>query len=548
MACVDPVPPKHPPHGVAQTPETAPPLPPPQSKPTVPGSAPDAGVAPPAEPQGGISTGTAPDPENPAGIPTGPLKPAVPGGEIGTGTAAPAEAPGGLLDLCIFLPEWSAVDDQVSNQVDLPESLHLETSVTSPEQLPLYGWHLNGAPTGIEVDETGLAVATVLAPPGVHQFTCGVFNNHGEAVSEIIEWEIIADASSPSWDEVPDGSILDTLLPVNIDMKTWAHGFELTGWSLNGNPAGITIDDIGVVTVADSVSTGSYPMSCSVSNNNGTTQSNGFTWEVAESYVPQPPVWHTPIPDQSDPVIDQPLTLDCKPYLTSLLPVTWDTNIGTINSNGILRLDGFPGGLIENISVSATNADGEAFSDFFDWDLLSATIFEDNFNRSNRNLANGDNGWFAVPGNDPMVIRSNQATLSSGIGFSYNETLVPPATNFRLYIDSLVNVSGEITQATVTFAVEPLTGEDAIVVLLEEGVMSVHLVDGGNSTQVATVPGSTAKSIMMEQTGSNLVVELGGVQAYAGNIGPPQGGGILIGGLSFQTPYPTFDNLLIEAI
>ena len=153
-----------------------------------------------------------------------------------------------------------------------------------------------------------------------------------------------------------------------------------------------------------------------------------------------------------------------------------------------------------------------------------------------------------MPGNDPMVIRSNQATLSSGIGFSYNETLVPPATNFRLYIDSLVNVSGEITQATVTFAVEPLTGEDAIVVLLEEGVMSVHLVDGGNSTQVATVPGSTAKSIMMEQTGSNLVVELGGVQAYAGNIGPPQGGGILIGGLSFQTPYPTFDNLLIEAI
>ena len=206
------------------------------------------------------------------------------------------------------------------------------------------------------------------------RFGTGVTTGRGERYQFTYpQLELLRVYEQVEWGEVPDGTIDEDDLPVTVDMNLFlTAGEDRYGWTLDNEPAGITIDeDTGLVTL-DGVAAGTYTMTCDVLDRISTKTSNSFAWTIAGDVGPQPPEWDT-VPNQSTPVDELPDTLDMTAYVSSLLPITdWETTEGTISAAGLLTIpDGTPEGQL-TITVTATNADGAADCDPFTWDITAA--------------------------------------------------------------------------------------------------------------------------------------------------------------------------------
>jgi hypothetical protein len=85
----------------------------------------------------------------------------------------------------------------------------------------------------------------------------------------------------PVWGIVPALEFSQAALPDGYDMNLSVVGASLTGWALSGEPPEITIDDSGLVTVANTIPVGpTAPMTCYVENTAGSDISAAFTWTI----------------------------------------------------------------------------------------------------------------------------------------------------------------------------------------------------------------------------------------------------------------------------
>ena len=355
----------------------------------------------------------------------------------------------------------------------------------------------------------------------------------------------IAVPQPPFWFTVPDGLIHDSGLPVDIDMNSFVVSeLPLYNWTLISEPAGVTISTAGIVTIANTTAIGTYPMSCSVTNDAGIESSNIFSWEITNVYIPAPPVWDT-IPSQTNEIMDQPISLDMNSFVTSLLPVSWNTNIGFIGVDGVLVLSGVGADTIPGIIVTATNDDGSTQSDPFSWLITRSTIVNDDFNRADGPL--GDD-WIAVErgmdvfelGCADTVVGDLDVALSVNVGIIPNQYNVhtvleirKPPTGFSYFIASISadNLSGVNDGIIIKVIANNLTIEDGLNNLIYE---------------VGNIPSPTIIDIEHEEL--NITIRINGTPAYVGPVVSSREGIIFLMGYTLVdvSSIGIFESIFVE--
>ena len=254
-------------------------------------------------------------------------------------------------------PVWDIVPPQSTPDSQLPDQLDMKDYVTS--FLPITDW----TTTEGSITADGILVIPQGTPVGTLSITVTAENDDGVSPSAPFDWEITLSGDEPEWDTVPDLQFLDTDLPDSVDMNDYILlGAGLTGWALSGNPAGITIDGAGLVTIAGGTDLGDHSMTCYVENSFGSANSNTFIWTVYEEL---PPIWDE-IPEQVNDDRDHPVDLNLVPFVTSNTPLTdWTTDVGSVDGVGLLTVP-FTALGTQDITVGVTN-NGGTEQTTFEW-------------------------------------------------------------------------------------------------------------------------------------------------------------------------------------
>jgi len=254
-------------------------------------------------------------------------------------------------------PVWDIVPPQSTPDSQLPDQLDMKDYVTS--FLPITDW----TTTEGSITADGILVIPQGTPVGTLSITVTAENDDGISPSAPFDWEITLSGDEPEWDTVPDLQFLDTDLPDSVDMNDYILlGAGLTGWALSGNPAGITIDGAGLVTIAGGTDLGDHSMTCYVENSFGSANSNTFIWTVYEEL---PPIWDE-IPEQVNDDRDHPVDLNLVPFVTSNTPLTdWTTDVGSVDGVGLLTVP-FTALGTQDITVGVTN-NGGTEQTTFEW-------------------------------------------------------------------------------------------------------------------------------------------------------------------------------------
>ena len=212
-------------------------------------------------------------------------------------------------------PVWSTIPAQSDGDDTLPQTLDVTPYVTTNNGA-LTAWTLVTPPAGFTIDGAG----TITVAPGTavdtHAITVRVSNDSGPSDSAAFNWQILSVISAPVWAAIPAQSNTSSELPATLDVTPYVatNSGALTGWALVAPPTGFSIDGAGTITVAGGTASAVYPITVSVSNDEGPSDSAPFNWTLSDALVV--PQWST-IPNQTHGEDVLPQTLDVSAYVTT---------------------------------------------------------------------------------------------------------------------------------------------------------------------------------------------------------------------------------------
>jgi hypothetical protein len=243
-------------------------------------------------------------------------------------------------------PQWSTIPGRSDRENTLPQTYDVSPFVSSNSGA-LTGWALITPPSGFSISGTGVITAADGTTVAGHSLTVRVSNDEGSN-DATFTWTILEELLPPQWGTIPNQSDRINTLPETLDTSLYvtSNSGSLVLWRLASAPSGFSINSsTGLVTAAASAGVGNHSVRVGVTNAEGESLSNTFTWTILEELLP--PQWST-IPNRSDDASTLPQNYDVSGYVTS--------NSGSLDT---WSLTSNPGGYSINQSgviTAATNA------------------------------------------------------------------------------------------------------------------------------------------------------------------------------------------------
>ena len=228
-------------------------------------------------------------------------------------------------------------------------------------------------PPGVTLDGSAGILSGDPTTAGVYTPNIVGVNVNGLSVNNPVQ--ITVTEVAPVWSTIPAQTTTQGD-PVSLSVAPYCTGADITYSVTPGSPlpAGLSISAAGLITGTPTTPGTSNPRIRAV-NSGGTVDSAAFVWTINSNVAP--PVWTTPIPDQTNSTGDT-ISLNVQPYQSGGTPpitysatgippgITFNAGIGTFQGNPTT-----PGSYFT--VVTASNSAG-APTDSFNWQINAAVV------------------------------------------------------------------------------------------------------------------------------------------------------------------------------
>ena len=355
-----------------------------------------------------------------------------------------------------LVPQWETIPNQQTREDILPQNLDVSQWVTSNAG-SLTAWELVAPPTGFSINGAGLITVAAGTAVAVHPLTVRVSNDIGSSDSAQFTWEVQEELLPPQWQTVPGRSDRINVLPQPYAMSFYvtSNAGTLISWRLASSPPGFSINvSSGVITATAGAGLGDHSLRVGVTNSQGESLSNTFTWTILEELLP--PQWQT-IPPKTTAAEDLADTYDVSPYVTSNSgPLdTWSLLTPpagfSINQSGVVTAaTNVATGTIHPITVQVFNDEGgssKAFNWTIDAPLVTGYLHEFNADLGGFTFTRASNAT-RERYDDPSVWDTVGVDAPVYGGCDYNGSIYVPTVGFTGLV--LESVSTNYVQRSIS--------------------------------------------------------------------------------------------------